>query len=107
MNSRVRQSSQCVLVFLKSEKTFDNFMLFHPRIRPQSVTLVLAGYDDFQVGHGWYPAFLLLIASRLVGSGPLSQRIAKGCPRSATIASSTRVTLRLAKLVSTSKAKKP
>src|SRR5438132_11684006 len=42
---------------------------------------------------------------RLVSSGPLSQRIAKGCPRSATIASSTRVTLRLAKLVSTSKAK--
>src|SRR5438094_165249 len=32
---------------------------------------------------------------RLVSSGPLSQRIAKGCPRSATIASSTRVTLRL------------
>src|SRR2546428_679145 len=42
---------------------------------------------------------------RLVSSGPLSQRIAKGCPRSATIASNTRVTLRLAKLVSTSKAK--
>jgi hypothetical protein len=41
---------------------------------------------------------------RLVSSGPLSQRIAKGCPRSATIASSTRVTLRLAKLASTSKA---
>jgi hypothetical protein len=35
----------------------------------------------------------------------LSQRIAKGCPRSATIASNTRVTLRLAKVVSTSKAK--
>jgi hypothetical protein len=42
---------------------------------------------------------------RLVSSGPLSQRMAKGCPRSATIASNTRVTLRLAKLVSTSKAK--
>jgi len=38
---------------------------------------------------------------RLVSSGPLSQRIAKGCPRSLTIASNTRVTLRLAKLVST------
>jgi hypothetical protein len=35
----------------------------------------------------------------------LSQRITCGCLRSATIASSTRVTLRLAKLVSTSKAK--
>src|SRR5713226_5105185 len=42
---------------------------------------------------------------RLVSSGPLSQRIAKGCPRSATIASSTRVTRRLAKLVSTSNAR--
>src|SRR5438067_8552928 len=42
---------------------------------------------------------------RLVSSGPLSQRIAFGCPRSTTIVSSTRVTLRLAKLVSTSKAK--
>src|SRR5437867_10154110 len=42
---------------------------------------------------------------RLVSSGPLSQRITFGCPRSATIASSTRVTLRLAKLVSSSKAK--
>ena len=42
---------------------------------------------------------------RLVSSGPLSQRIACGRPRSLTIASSTRVTLRLAKLVSTSKAK--
>jgi hypothetical protein len=42
---------------------------------------------------------------RLVSSGPLSQRIACGTPRSATIAANTRVTLRLAKLVSTSKAK--
>ena len=42
---------------------------------------------------------------RRVSSGPLSQRIACGCPRSATMASNTRVTLRLAKLVSTSKAK--
>src|SRR5271163_1357982 len=42
---------------------------------------------------------------RLVSSGPLSQRIAFGCPRSATIPSNTRVTLRLVKLVSTSKAK--
>src|SRR5229473_506587 len=42
---------------------------------------------------------------RLVNSGPLSQRIASGTPRSATIRSSSRVTLRLAKLVSTSNAK--
>src|SRR5580704_8019592 len=39
---------------------------------------------------------------RLVLSGPLSQRIVFGRPRSATIPSSTRVTLRLSKLVSTS-----
>src|SRR5207249_7193975 len=42
---------------------------------------------------------------RLVNSGPLSQRIASGNPRSATIRSNSRVTLRLAKLVSTSSAK--
>src|SRR6266849_8028327 len=42
---------------------------------------------------------------RLVSSGPLSPRIASGCPRSATIPSNTRVTLRLSNLVSTSKAK--
>ncbi len=42
---------------------------------------------------------------RLVSSGPLSQRIACGNPRFAMIPSSTRVTRRLAKLVSTSKAK--
>jgi hypothetical protein len=46
-------------------------MLFHPRIRPQSVTIVLAGYEDFQVGHGWYPAFLLLIAFNPQSSGRL------------------------------------
>src|SRR5580692_463519 len=39
---------------------------------------------------------------RLVLSGPLSQRIVFGRPRSPTIPSSTRVTLRLSKLVSTS-----
>src|SRR5229473_3187608 len=42
---------------------------------------------------------------RDVNSGPLSQRIASGTPRSATIFSSSRVTRRLAKLVSTSSAK--
>src|SRR5579885_1827495 len=42
---------------------------------------------------------------RLVISGPLSQRIASGLPRSATIPSNTRVTRRLAKLVSVSSAK--
>src|SRR6266436_680342 len=42
---------------------------------------------------------------RDVNSGPLSQRIASGNPRSATIRSNSRVTLRLAKLVSTSSAK--
>src|SRR5579872_1530120 len=42
---------------------------------------------------------------RDVNSGPLSHRIASGTPRSATIRSSSRVTRRLAKLVSTSKAK--
>ncbi len=39
---------------------------------------------------------------RLLNSGPLSTRIAPGIPRSAMIASNTRVTRRLAKLVSTS-----
>ena len=38
---------------------------------------------------------------RLVSSGPLSQRVLSGRPRSTTISSNTRVTLRLAKLVST------
>src|SRR6266436_4946621 len=42
---------------------------------------------------------------RDVNSGPLSQRIASGTPRSATIRSNSRVTRRLAKLVSTSKAR--
>ena len=42
---------------------------------------------------------------RLVSSGPLSHRIACGVPRSATIPSNTRVTRRLAKLVSTSNAR--
>ncbi len=42
-----------VLVFLKSEKTFDNFMLFHPH-------KTVKRNENFQVGHGWYPAFLLL-----------------------------------------------
>ncbi len=42
--------------------------------------------------------------SRLVSSGPLSQRIATGRPRMAMISSSTRVTRRLANPVSTSSA---
>jgi hypothetical protein len=43
--------------------------------------------------------------ARVLWHGPLSQWIAKGRLRSATIASNTRVTLRLAKLGSTSNAK--
>jgi hypothetical protein len=43
--------------------------------------------------------------ARVLCHSPLSQRIANGRLRSATIASNTRVTLRLAKLVSTSNAK--
>ena len=42
---------------------------------------------------------------RLVSSGPLSQRIDCGLPRPTMISSSTRVTRRLAKLVSTSSAR--